>query len=309
VSEILVDPIIFVSLAFGAIRSMIPLLLGSVGEVVLEKSGLMNVGIEGVMLLSAFASAYGSWTTGNPLVGLAYGFVVGAAAGLLCGYLCVKMRANQVVLGLGLTTFAIGLTEILTVVVWTTYGYGKSVPRLPSLLRLEFGYFVVYEISYFLPASIALAVLSYYFLNKTKYGLALRSCGENALAADAAGINVPLTRYLASLFSGALFGLAGTYIAIDWNNIFIGEMTGGRGWVSIALVVFSGWNPLVAIGGSILFGFFDTLQYWVGASLAAGILPAQVPRMIPYLVTVIVLALYGKRVKGPAEVGKPYVKE
>jgi len=307
-SEILVDPIIFVSLVFGAIRSMIPLLLGCVGEITLERSGLMNMGIEGIMLMSAFASAYGSWTTGNPLVGLMYGAAVGAFFGLLYGYLCVKLRANQVVLGLGLTTFSLGLTELLSVAVWTTYGYGKSVPRFPSLLTLTFGN-LVYEISYFLPVSIALALGAYHLLYKTKYGLIIRSCGENALAADAAGINVPMVRYLASAFSGMLFGLAGTYIAIDWNSIFIRAMTGGRGWVSIALVIFSGWSPLTAIGGSLLFGFFDTLQYWVSASLGASFLPAQLPRMIPYLVTVIVLAIYGKKVKGPTEVGKPYVKE
>jgi len=307
-SEILVDPIIFVSLAFGAIRSMIPLLLGSVGEVTLERSGLINMGIEGIMLMSAFASAYGSWTTGNPLIGLVYGVMVGAILGFLYGYLSMKMRADQVVMGLGLTTFSLGLTEVLTVAVWTTYGYGKSVTRMPSLLTITFGN-LAYEISAFLPLSLAIAIGAYYVLHKTKYGLIIRSCGENALAADAAGIDVPMVRYLVSIFAGILFGLAGTYIAIDWNNIFIRGMTGGRGWVSIALVIFSGWNPLAAIGGSILFGFFDTLQYWVAASLGASLLPAQVPRMIPYVVTVVALAAFGKRVKGPAEAGKPYVKE
>ncbi len=308
-SEILVDPIIFVSLIFGAIRSMIPLILGSTGELTIEKSGITNLGIEGIMLLSAFASAYGSWTTGDPLIGLAYGILVGAVIGFLYGYLSMRLRADQVVLGLGLGTLALGLTEILTVVVWTTYGYGKSVPRLPSFLQIPIGPFIVYEISYFLPISIGIALVAYYVLYKTRYGLMIRSCGENALAADAAGIDVPLVRYLTSTFGGILFGLAGTYIAIDWNNIFVRAMTGGRGWVSISLVIFSGWNPLVAIGGSLLFGLFDTLQYWVAASVGSSLLPAQVPRMIPYLVTVIVLALYGKKARGPSEAGKPYVKE
>lgn len=307
-SEILVDPIIFVSLAFGAIRSMIPLLLGSVGESTLERSGLMNLGVEGIMLMSAFASAYGSWVTGNPLVGLLCGVIVGAVLGLLCGYLSVKFWADQVVLGLGLTTFSLGLTETLTMAVWTTYGYGKSVPRMPPLMRITIEG-IPYDISFLLPISVGLAIAAYWVLYGTKQGLAIRSCGENALAADAAGINVPMVRYATSAFAGALFGLAGAYIAIDWNNIFIRAMTGGRGWVSIALVIFSGWNPLAAIGGSLLFGFFDTLQYWVSASLGASLLPAQVPRMIPYLVTVLALAVYGRRARGPAEVGKPYVKE
>jgi ABC-type uncharacterized transport system permease subunit len=308
VSEILVDPIVLVSLVFGAARSMIPLLLGSVGEVTLEKSGLVNMGVEGIMLLSAFASAYGSWITGNPFIGLVYGVVVGALSGLLYGYLSVKLRADQVVMGLGITTFSLGLTEVLTVAVWTTYGYGKSVTRMPPLLNIVFGN-LAYQVSYFLPLSIALALGAYYLLYKTKYGLIIRSCGENALAADAAGIDVPMVRYLTSIFAGILFGLAGTYIAIDWNNIFTRGMTGGRGWVSIALVIFSGWNPLAAVGGSLIFGFFDTLQYWVSASLGASLLPAQLPRMIPYLVTVIALAIYGKRGRGPADAGKPYVKE
>lgn len=307
-AEILVDPIIFISLIFGAVRSMIPILLGSVGEATLERSGLLNMGIEGIMLMSAFASAYGSWTTSNPLVGLAYGVLVGAFLGLLYGYLSVKLRADQVVLGLGITTFSLGLTEVLTVAVWTTYGYGKSVARMPPLATIVVGN-LAYEISAFLPLSIGIALGAYHLLYKTRYGLTIRSCGENALAADAAGIDVPKVRYLTSIFAGALFGLAGTYIAIDWNSIFIRGMTGGRGWVSIALVIFSGWNPLAAIGGSLLFGFFDTLQYWVAQSLGASLIPVQVPRMIPYLVTVIVLAAFGKRAKGPAEAGKPYVKE
>lgn len=307
-SEILVNPVIFISLVFGAIRSMIPLLLGSVGELTLERSGLMNIGIEGTMLMGAFASAYGSWATGNPLIGLIYGLLTGAILGLLYGYLSVKVRADQVVMGLGLSSLSLGLTEVLTVAVWTTYGYGKSVPRMPSLMTLTLGN-LAYDISVFLPLSIAIAVGAYYLLYKTRYGLIIRSCGENALAADAAGIDVPMVRYLVSTFAGALFGLAGTYIAIDWNNMFIRGMTGGRGWISIALVIFSGWNPLVAIGGSLLFGLFDTLQYWVASSLGASLLPAQVPMMIPYVVTVLVLAVFGKRVKGPAETGKPYVKE
>ncbi len=295
---------ILLSLVLGTIRCMIPLLFGAVGEIITERAGIINIGIEGIMLLSAFNAAYGSWKTGNPYYGLLLGLVTGVILGLIYGYLSVKVRAIQVVLGLGLLTLAMGLTETLTIIVWKTFGYGRAVERLPALYTLATGE----RISYFLPVSLIMAVAAWFLLYKTKYGLRLRACGESAFAADAAGINVYRYRILATTLGAIYFALAGVYLSIDWNNIFIRMITGGRGWIALALVIFVRWNPLLAIAGSIFFGFFDEIQFWVSTSLQTGI-PTQIPKMIPYIVTVIVIAIFGVKVRGPAEAGKPYIKE
>ncbi len=292
-----------VPLVLGTFRASIPLIMCAVAEILNEKAGLVNIGIEGVMLFGAFMAVYGSWLTGDPMVGLALAALVGLAWGVVFALVSIHLRGDQIVAGVGINMFAIGFTEMMIPLVWGTYGYSESVRRLPPLYVTPGGE----RVSWFLPASLALAVLAYLVMYRTRWGLYLRGCGENPIAIDAAGVSVYRVRYAASTVSSLIFALAGAYMGIDWNNAFVKEMTGGRGFISLALVIFSNWNPLMALVGGMIFGFFDILQFRIGGALGVGI-PPQVPQMVPYVATVLVLLLVG-RVRPPAAAGKPFVKE
>jgi len=297
-----VNYLILASLLIGTLRTSIPLIIGAIGEIFNERAGITNIGIEGVMLFGAFIAVYGTWLAQNPFIGLLWALLSGIAWGLIFGAISTHLRGDQIVAGIGINVFAMGFTEMMIPLIWGTYGYSESVNRLPPLFQL-YGE----RISYFLPLTVLLAVLSSIVLYRTKWGLRLRSCGENPLAADAAGISVYKVRYLTSVFSSILFSLAGAYMGIDWNDSFVKEMTGGRGFIALALVIFANWKPLLALAGGLLFGFFDALQFRIGAALGVGV-PPQVPQMIPYIATILFLLAIG-RVRGPSAAGKPFVKE
>jgi len=294
--------LILISLIVGTLRTSIPLIIGAVGEIFNERVGIINIGIEGIMLFGAFMAVYGAWAFQNPLIGVLLALFTGMIWGFLFGAISTHLRGDQIIAGMGINVFAMGFTEMMIPLIWGTYGYSETVKRLPPLFQ-----YGGERISYFLAFTIALVVFSHTFLYKTKWGLHLRSCGENPLAADAAGINVYKIRYLTSIFSSALFSLAGAYMSVDWNDAFVKEMTGGRGFIALALVIFANWRPFLALIGGLLFGFFDALQFRIGAALGVGV-PPQIPQMIPYLATILFLLLLGK-VKGPTAAGKPFVKE
>ncbi len=284
-----------------ALSPMVPLLLGAVGEIITERSGVVNIGIEGILLLSALTAAVVSFFTGNVLLALLVGVATGVVLGAFHGIISVYLRGDQIVAGVGLNLLAYGLAVTSLFKIWSVFGASPPVPTMPKWVVAGHG------ISPMVPISVAIAVVAWFVLFRTNLGLKLRACGEDPRAAEAMGVNVMRTRLLATMLGSALMGLGGAYLSVDWVGQFSREITAGRGFIALANVAFSGWNPLIAVIGAFVFGFFDALAIY----LIIGAQPtlSYVFKTIPYLGTLAVVVVFRGRGKAPAALAKPYIKE
>ena len=304
---------IIVTLLVTAVQSGTVLLLPTVGEIFTERSGILNLGIEGMMLIGAFFGFVTAYRSGNPYAGLLAGAVAGACAAMLHAFVCITLRGNQTVSGLALSIFGAGLTGF--------YGdrfisqrLPSSIPSLeiPGLSRIPVIGPIFFDQDIVVYASYVLVAGLWFVLYRTRPGVHLRAVGENAKAADAMGVNVSATRYFWTCVGGALAGLGGAYMTCRVNPFWLQGITSGQGWIAVALVVFAMWNPLTALGGSYLFGSIMALQFQLQA---AGVsINANLLAMLPYVVTfvVIVVATLIVRVRHlgtPHELGHPYVRE
>jgi simple sugar transport system permease protein len=248
-----------VTLASLTLTSMTPILMASVGEILAEKSGIVNIGLEGIMALSALTSAVATYITGEPWLGLALSAVIGLLMGFIHGVLSVYVKANQIVVGIGVNSIAIGIVVLGLYRVWREYGGSPPVLKLPELpLRIGCAVFTLRPLSI---VAIVLAIVLWLLIERTYIGLKIKACGEDPRAAEAMGINVYLTRLLSTAVGGLLTGVAGGYLVVCWNGSFSREMVGGRGFIALANVAFSNWNALTAIAGAALFGFLKLLQH------------------------------------------------
>jgi len=281
---------------------MVPLLLGSVGEIVAEKAGIVNIGIEGILLLSALTSAVVDFFTGSLLLAILTGIATGFGLGILHGIISVYLRGDQIVAGVGVNMLAYGLCVISLVTIWGTFGSSPPVKTVTKIKLLGS------RISPLAFISIAIAVATWYFLFKTNFGLRLRACGEDPRAAETMGVNVMRTRFLATIYGAMLAGLGGAYLSIDWVGQFTREIAAGRGFIALANVAFSGWNPLIAIAGAFIFGFFEALSIYLSIRYGQFAL-VYLFKTIPYLGTIAVTMIFVGRAKMPAALGKPYIKE
>jgi general nucleoside transport system permease protein len=299
---------IFIAICMTIIIAATPILLAALGELITEKSGVLNLGVEGMMLMGAFAAFAIAYLSGNMLLGLLAGAFAGLCTALIFALLTLKLAANQVASGLALTIFGTGLSAMLGAPF-----VGKTIQKLPALfpavlsehetLKLIFGYDALV---YF---SLLLTLCLSYFLNKTRAGLTLRAVGSSDTSAHALGVNVLRIRLYAVLFGGVCAGLAGAYFSLALTPLWAEKLTAGRGWIALALVVFAAWKPLRLLFGAYLFGAVMTLELH---SKAAGFaLPSELVASTPYLVTILVLILISMRHKGqirdvPACLGKPF---
>jgi simple sugar transport system permease protein len=297
-----------------SIQSSLAVLLAALGEVLAERSGVLNLGVEGMMLMGALAGFAGAYTSGSLLLGLLAAVLVGAALALLHAVFAVSLRANQVVCGLALTILGIGLSSFLGRGIIGKVGPRFSpwvIPGLGALPVLGPALFAHVPVVY---AGYALVPLAWLFLYRTRPGLSLRSIGENPAAADAAGIAVVRLRYVWTAVGGMLAGLAGAYLSLAYTPGWRENMSAGQGWIAIAMVIFGLWNPWRAAAGSLLFGAVNALQFTFEARQMA-LLPPYVLRMLPYLFTIAVLVLVtrGKRTRRwaspPAALGLPFQRE
>ncbi|MDJ0270950.1 MAG: ABC transporter permease [Aigarchaeota archaeon] len=285
-----------------ALTPMVPLLLGAVGEIITERAGVVNIGIEGIFLLSALTSAVVSFYTGNVTLAILVGLATGAVVGVLHGIISVYLRGDQIVSGVGLNLFAYGIGVITLITLWNTFGNSppvKTVPKISIAGR---------PISPLTFITIAIAIAAWYFLFKTNAGLRLRACGEDPRAAEAMGVNIMRVRFLATILGATLAGLGGVYLSVDWVGQFTKEISAGRGFIALANVAFSNWNPLLAIIGAYIFGFFDASAIYLSITSAQPIL-TYLFKAIPYLGTLAVAAIFVGRARIPAALGKPYIKE
>ena len=278
-----------------------PLTLAALGGILCERSGVVNIALEGIMLTGAFIGFAVALATHNLWLGVLAAIVAGMLIASLHAALSVSLLVDQIVSGMVINILAVGITGVFYrtfIESSTTILPGLS--AIPALGRIFFqNQFVTY--------AMLLAVVGVYFLIfKTKWGLRTRACGENPAAAETAGINVYVVRYANVIGSGALAGLGGAYFSLQQIGNFLPNMTGGRGFIALAAMIFGKWNPFGAFGASQLFAFSDA----VGSRLQiAGVkLPIQFLGMLPYLVTIVVLAGAMGRAVAPAAVGKPYKK-
>ena len=291
------------------IAASTPLLFAALGELVTEKSGVLNLGVEGMMLMGAVAAFATGAATGNPALSILAGAVAGAVMSLLFGILTLTLLANQVATGLALTIFGIGLSALLG------KGY-VGVPldplaklSIPGLSDLPLVGPVLFGQDFLVYLSIAMVFAVGWFLYRTRFGLVLRAVGESHEAAHAIGYPVIGIRYLAVMFGGAMAGLGGAYLSLVYTPMWIENMTAGRGWIALALVVFATWRPGRVLLGAYLFGGVTMLQLHAqGAGLN---IPSQFMSMLPYLATVVVLVLISSdrtriRLNAPADIGKVF---
>lgn len=301
------------ALTSSAVTAAIPLMFAGAGELVAEKSGVLNLGVEGMMLMGAVTGYAVTAITGNPWLGVLAAIGAGLAMSLLFAFLTLTMLANQVATGLSLTIFGIGLSAYVgkpytsaavraTIDTWTIPGLSKIPvlgPALFSLTPLDYLAFAMF------------AVIGW-FLYRTRAGLVLRSVGESPQVAHSVGFPVVGVRYGAVAFGGGMAGLAGGYYSIVNLHLWQEQLTSGRGWIALALVVFATWKPWRVMIGAYLFGSVTLAQFQAQAAGAA--VPSELLAMLPYLATVIVLAIISRdatmiRLNAPASLGRPYHPE
>ena len=290
-----------------------PIALAALSGIYSERSGVVNIGIEGMMLLGAFVSVVFASITQNMLVGVIAGILAGMLLGALHGVLSIKYKVNQIISGTGIIILALGLTSYLQRSVLNVFPTlnqpGPAIPALPIpfLWKLPVLGPVFFNLSPIIYTLFVLLVVTQILMNKTRWGLRVRSVGEHPKAADTLGINVFRVRYISVLMSGAIAGLAGTYMSIGAAGRFNEGMTAGKGFLGLAAMIFGNWNPFGAFAGSLIFGFFDSWQEKL-ALLQVGI-PVDLLGMAPYIATMIVLAGFIGRSRMPAADGQPYEKE
>ncbi|TGN88880.1 ABC transporter permease [Bradyrhizobium yuanmingense] len=302
----LVEAIILAVLAAST-----PLLIAATGELVAERSGVLNLGVEGMMIVGAACGFAGAWLTGSIFIGALFGIVAGTLMSLVFALMALGLAVNQVATGLALTILGVGLSgligagfvgERITPAVQLSLPVLTDIPLIGRVLFGENGFV------YF---SIALIVAVWWFLYRTRAGLILRACGDNHVSAHALGYPVLRIRTFAVMFGGACAGLAGAYLPLAYTPFFIPGMTAGRGWIALALVVFSSWRPGRLVVGAYLFGAVTILQLHA-QGWGVGI-PSQFMSALPYLATVIVLVLISRARTGgstaPAALGTVFVPD
>jgi len=301
------DPVTL--MALSVITASTPLLLAATGELVTEKAGVLNLGVEGMMIVGAVCAFAATVASGNPALGILVGALAGGSMALIFSFLTLTMLANQVATGLALTIFGIGLSSLIgkSYVGVAVEPLGKlSVPGLsdiPVIGPIFFGQDVLVYLSFAALAGVA------WFLAKTRGGLVLRAVGDSHDAAHAIGYSVTAIRYLATLFGGVMAGLGGAYLSLAYTPLWAENMTAGRGWIALALVVFATWRPFRLLLGAYLFGGITILQ--LHAQSAGWGVPSQIMSMLPYLATILVLVVIsGDRAKirlnAPACLGKVF---
>jgi simple sugar transport system permease protein len=292
----------------SAIRLTVPILLAALGGVFSERSGVVNIALEGIMITGTFFAALGAYQHG-PLAGVLYAVFGGAGLALILAVVTVTFGVDQIIAGVALNLLAAGVARFLTI---QTFGVATQSPgvsgfapfSIPGLDHVQALAPLVTGISPLVPITLLLVLVSQWVLRRTAFGLRLRAVGENPRAAETLGIHVYRMRYAGVLLSGALAGLAGAYLVLEQAHSYLEGMTQGLGFIALAAVIFGHWWPVGALGAALLFGFFEAVSLRVVASN----IPYQFIQSLPYVVTILVLAGFVRRAGPPAADGVPYRK-
>jgi len=289
-----------IALLLSIIRTSTPLILAALGGLFSERAGIINIALEGMMLAGAFTAAAVTYGAGNPFVGLLAGMAAGAFVALIHAVACISYKADQVVTGTAINILMIGMPAFLSGAFFLSSGSTPQIPQedlIPSWSPIF---------------AFVLVPITWYVLYKTPFGLRLRSVGENPEAADAAGVSVARMKYAGVLLSGALAGIGGAYLSIGQSSLFTRNMTSGRGFIALAALIFGKWRPVQTLLACLLFGFTEavSIQMQGVMKLPSGDdIPVQFIHMVPYLLTIIVLAGFIGTSRPPKALGIPYQKE
>lgn len=300
---------VLVGILASGIRLATPYLYAAIGETFGQRSGVLNLGVEGQMLMGAFAAFYVALITGNLWLAMLAAVIVGALMGLAMAFVTVNLGAQQGISGIGFFLFGLGLSDLLfqklVGTVETVKGFSKiEIPilsNIPIIGEIFFNQNILVYIAY------ALVPIAWFVLQKTTIGLKIRAVGENPEAADSLGVSVAAVRYTTVIMGGILSGVAGASLSIGLLNVFQQNMTSGLGFIAVALVYFGGWRPLGVLGGALLFSMVNSLQLWM--QVLGVPIPSDLAVMLPYILTIVVLALSMSRVRAPSALTKPFERE
>ena len=305
---------VLVSLFGGMIRLATPILLAAMGELVTERSGVLNLGIEGTMLMGALAGFLGTLISGSLWFGVGMAIVVGALWGLIMAFMSASLKVDQIVAGLGINLLSAGMSFYLFRVVTREVAGNNivNVPvfrsvEIPILAKIPFLGEVIFSQHTLTYIAFLSVPLIWFFLYRTKYGLEIRCIGENPRAVDTKGVNVTLRQYLAVMFGGMMAGLGGSFLTLASAGLFIPGMSAGRGWIAIAIIIFGNWRPAGILLAGLFFGFLDSLQLHVQG---VGVnFPHEFLLMLPYVLTIVALIASRTRSAAPLALGLPYTRE
>lgn len=283
-----------VSLIYSTLRLTTPLLLAALGGLYSERSGVINIALEGLMLAGAFTGATVTHFSGSPWIGLLAAIVAGIAVAAIHAIACIRFHADQVVSGTAINILFLGVPAMLSGAFFASTG---ATPQIPRQNLLPIAPMVI---------AFALVPVTWYVLTRTRFGLRLRAVGENPEAADTAGVNVERIRFVAVLLSGALAAIGGAYLSIGQSSLFTRNMTAGRGFIALAALIFGKWRPVQTMLACLLFGFAEAVSIQMQGVTP---IPIQFIQIIPYVLTMLVLAGFVGRARAPRAIGVPYAKE
>jgi ABC-type uncharacterized transport system permease subunit len=298
------------SVLASTVRYATPLVFAALGGLFSERSGVVNIGLEGLMLISAFTGVVGAYFSGNVLVGVLFALAGGLIFALIHALMSVTFEADQIISGTAINLLALGGTGFLMVEI---FGSGGTSPRIggfdeipiPLLSRIPIIGPALFNHSPLVYLMLALIPVVYFVVFRTAFGLRLRATGEAPEAVDTAGVSVPRMRYYGVALSGLLAALGGAYFSMDQLSAFSEGMTAGAGFIALAALISGRWNPIGVAAAALLFGFAQAVTFRV----AQGAIPLELLQSFPYVLTIVALAAFGGRAVAPAAVGKPYRKE
>jgi ABC-type uncharacterized transport system permease subunit len=304
--EDLFSSAVLIGILTSGIRLATPYLYATIGETFGQLSGVLNLGVEGIMLMGAYAGFYTTFQTGSPLLGLFMAILVGAAMGLAMAFISVTLKAEQGISGIGVYLFGLGMSDLLFQKTLGTVEPVSGFPTLnfPVLSNIPILGEVFFQHNVLVYGAYALVPLAWFILNKTTWGLKIKAVGQNPAAADALGVNVNLVRYVTVTVGGMLSGIAGASLSIALLNVFQQNLTAGMGFIAVALVYFGGWSPVGVLLGSLLFSSVNALQLWVQVLQIP--IPADFATMMPYVLTILALIFAVRKVNQPAALSKVF---
>lgn len=297
---------VLVGILASGFRLATPYLFASLGETFGQKSGVLNLGVEGIMLIGAFAAFYTTFITENLWLGLLAAIIVGGIMGLSVAIINVTLKAEQGISGIGVYLFGLGMSELLF---QKTLGTVETVSGFPSiyipfLSDIPIIGEIFFQQNLLVYFAYIMVPISWFVLSKTTLGLKIRAVGENPEAADTLGVSVSGVRYFTEIFGGVMSGIAGASLSIALLNVFQQNLTSGLGFIAVALVYFGGWRPFGVLVGSLIFSMVNALQLWVQVLNIP--VPSDIAVMMPYVLTILALIIAVQRVRPPSALTKPY---
>jgi len=306
----LLETTFYIALLAAAVRIAAPLIFTSIGETVCEHAGVVNVGLEGTMLIGAWAAFMGMYYSGSGLVGVGSAMLGGMIITAVLGYICITRGANQIISGIVITIFAVGFTSLMYRQMFR--GTPPSVESftpypIPLLSDLPIVGRILFQHTLLVYAAFLIVPLAYVLIYRTQFGLCLRAAGELPAAVDTAGVNVQAIRYASILICGALAGLGGAALSIGQLNQFTDNLTAGRGYLALAIVLLGRWEPFKVLLGALFFAAADAMQ--LRLQVLGFVIPKEVLGMIPYVLAITAMAIFVRRLRLPAAMARPYGRE